>query len=528
MKWPTRTAMVAVLCLASAVLTAGCAGLRPYSELRDKQAQAAQTAWQAVDLKALIATERRNLNNLLAAELAAQDQLATSIRDHRLRHLLSATPMQEALVAPIDADLRRLVGDPAAFAQSRQALQRQRVVAEQALDALHIEFSAKRLPMPNCLEVASAGEAEPEALRSWLASAPALDAAEIRGALAQLRQVCQRSDGTDATLLAQVFKPLGGLIAQGLERYQADAQALASRQQATQALQSQYQQALQAHEAAVRAGQADPKALPAVAQAAERLQQAVDALAASKHAQAAEFLSRERLAAADRFLQAVTDGADGGADGGTENGQVPEGASRAAAAFVLLPGLADDAREAVASTRRPLAVPLLMRRNIEALNLEAALRDVATQQAEIRLQRELLDTLYQHALQLWIAQRELNQDGRDGTPDVRALHAQPLADALGSTKTTPAEKEALYSAAARYLDGLKRLEARRYKLEYRRVAQAHERRLAQAEVNTQQWAALIGSSVSQVAHTSAGGIKAGHVAALLNTAGLLWIGHGVN
>src|SRR5690606_8814709 len=152
-------------------------------------------------------------------------------------------------------------------------------------------------------------------------------------------------------------------------------------------------------------GQADPKALPAVAQAAERLQQSVDALAASKHAQAAEFLSRERLAAADRFLQAVTDGVD--------DGTVPEGASRAAAAFVLLPGLADDARQAVASTRRPLAVPLLMRRNVEALNLEAAQRHIATQQAELRLQRELLDTLYQHALQLWIAQRELNQDGRD-------------------------------------------------------------------------------------------------------------------
>lgn len=528
MTWPTRTAMSAVLCLAASVLTAGCAGLRPYSEVRDKQAQAAQTAWQAVDLKALIATERRNLNSLLAAELAAQDQLATSIRDHRLRHLLSAVPMQEALVAPIDADLRRLVGDPATFAQSRQALQRQRVVAEQALDALRIEFSAKRLPMPSCLEMASAAGAEPEALRPWLTSAPAVDAAEIRGALVQLRQVCQRlgsgNEGTDATLLVQVLKPLGGLVAQALQRYQADAQALTSRQQATLALQSQYQQALQAHEAAVRAGQADPKVLPAVAQAAEGLQQAVDALAASKHAQAAQFLSRERLAAADRFLQAVTDGANADND----DGPVPEGASRAAAAFVLLPGLADDAREAVASTRRPLAVPLLMRRNIEALNLEAAQRDVATQQAELRLQRELLDTLYQHALQLWIAQRELNQDGRDGTPDMRALHAQPLADALGSAKTTPAEKEALYSATARYLDGLKRLEARRYKLEYRRVAQAHERRLAQAEVNTQQWSALIGSTVNQVAHTSAGGIKAGHVAALLNTAGLLWIGHGVN
>lgn len=165
MPWPIRAiAPCAVLpCLLFTLVLQGCAGLRPHSELRHQQAQAAQTAWQAVDLKALVATERRNLASLLAAELSAQDQLATSIRDHRLRHLLSATPLQEALVAPIDADLRRLVGDPAVFADSRQALQRHRVVAEQALNALTIEFTAKRLPMPACPELA--GGTEPDALR---------------------------------------------------------------------------------------------------------------------------------------------------------------------------------------------------------------------------------------------------------------------------------------------------------------------------------------------------------------------------
>lgn len=104
----------------------------------------------------------------------------------------------------------------------------------------------------------------------------------------------------------------------------------------------------------------------------------------------------------------------------------------------------------------------------------------------------------------------------------------PLVEALANTKTNATEKEALYSATARYLDSLKRLEARRYKLEHRRIAQAHERRLAYAEINAQQWKALIDVSVNQVADVSAGGIQAGQVATLLNTVGLLWIGRGVN
>ncbi|MFY9477941.1 MAG: hypothetical protein WAQ08_09830 [Aquabacterium sp.] len=85
---PWRTCAIsrkALLCLVPAVLLTGCAGLRPYSENRHQQAMAAQTAWKAVDLPALVVTERGNLDRLLATELA------TSIRDHRLRYMLGAS-----------------------------------------------------------------------------------------------------------------------------------------------------------------------------------------------------------------------------------------------------------------------------------------------------------------------------------------------------------------------------------------------------------------------------------------------------
>lgn len=514
MPWRTRAiSRKALLCLVPAALLTGCAGLRPYSENRHQQATAAQTAWKAVDLPALVATERGNLDRLLAAELATQSKLATSIRDHRLRYMLGAEPLGDTLLAPIQTDLKRLVGDPAAFAQSRTALQQHRVQAEQRLAVLKDEFSAKRLPMPRCAEVA--GTALPATLRQWRQSAPALDAAEIDAATKQLRKVCATSDGTDDTLITQVYQPLGGHMAEALQRYQADAQALAQRRQQAAEAQARYAQAQAAYQAAVQAGHVDPKAVPAVADAAQQLHKAVDALEGSRNPWADQFLSQERLHRLDGLLQVVTDGQ-----------QDDAGAS----ALVILPELVDQAREAAASHRRPLAVPLLIHRDIEALKLQAAQRDIATQQTELRLSRELLDALYQQAHQLWLAERELQQDGTGpgAPPDLRKLHAMPLADALADGKTTPTQKEALYSAAGRYLDSLKRLEARRHQLELRRIAQAHERRLAYAEINALQWKALIDVSVNQVADASAGGIQAGHVAALLNTVGLLWIGHGVN
>lgn len=519
---PARvTALKAVLCLVQLALLTGCASLRPYSEARHKQSTAAQNAWKAVDLQALVTTERANLDQLLATELATQDRLAASIRDHRLRYMLGPEPISDTLLAPIQADLHRLAGDPATFASSRQALQRHRVQAEQRLAVLKDEFAAKRLPMPSCNEVASG--AMPDGLLRWRQGASAIDAAELDAVIEQLRKVCQASDGSDDAFLAQVYQPLGGQMAEALQRYRADAEALVQRRQQASQAQARYAQALSAYQAAVKAGRADPKAVPAVAEAAQVLQKAVDTLEGSHNAWADELLSRERLRQLDAFLQVVTDGLE-------DDGAWPdEAASRAAAALVILPDLVDDAREAAAGHRRPLAVPLLIRRDIEALKLQAAQRDIAIQQAEVRLSRELLDALYQQAHQLWLAQRELTQDGSGvGAPDLSKLQAMPLADALTDSKTSPGQKEALYSASGRYLDSLKRLEARRHKLELRRIAQAHERRLAYAEINALQWKALIDVSVNQVADVSAGGVQAGHVATLLSTIGLLWIGHGVN
>lgn len=158
---------------------------------------------------------------------------------------------------------------------------------------------------------------------------------------------------------------------------------------------------------------------PAVADAAQQLHKAVDALEGSRNPWADQFLSQERLHRLDGLLQVVTDGLQSDADATAPD----PAANRTATALVILPELVDQAREAAASHRRPLAVPLLIRRDIEALKLQAAQRDIATQQAELRLSRELLDALYQQAHQLWLAERELQQDGTGpgAPPDLRKL-----------------------------------------------------------------------------------------------------------
>jgi hypothetical protein len=61
-----------------------------------------------------------------------------------------------------------------------------------------------------------------------------------------------------------------------------------------------------------------------------------------------------------------------------------------------------------------------------------------------------------------------------------------------------------------------------------RIAATHELALAYSEVNLKQWESLIGTTVNQVADYSAGGIKSQDIMDLINAAGLIYIGVGVN
>ena len=404
-------------------------------------------------------------------------------------------------------NLNDLVGSRDQFSESqkrRQALRVTQVIVQEMNKVLRLN----RLESPSCLEIANG--AVPEKIKKWLAGPRTpIESVAVTTSLDQLRIQCK---ATKTISDADVFAPIDGSLKKAWAEYRQNAEVLAARRAAAEPLQDEYRKAIAGYEKVVAESVAKPDAEAKVKAAAAEIARLVATLEGAQDAFSAKFLSEERLKSLEAFTKAVTE---------TQPGkEPPKDASEAAVAFIVIPRFFDDARTALAEAKKPLAVPLLMRRNYEQLNLEAANRDIAASEAIVRLSRELVDVLYQQAEQLQLARTELHQ------PKVVNRHKELFFDAF--TKGGADEREALYSAAARYLDAVGRLDAKRYKLEYMRVAAYHERALAYAEVNVKQWESLIGTTVNQVADYSASGFKAEQIANLLNTLGIFYIGAGVN
>ena len=199
----------------------------------------------------------------------------------------------------------------------------------------------------------------------------------------------------------------------------------------------------------------------------------------------------------------------------------------------LLPNLIDQSKRALAAAKKPLVTPYILELNYHQLNLEAAKRDIAASEAIVDHSGQILDVLLYQALQLRLARGELNaaivpDPKMPQKTEVVATKYAGKSLAMAFKEASPSEQHQLYSATARYLDSLNRLDAKRYKLEYVRIADFHNRSLAYAEVNTKQWESLIGTSVGQLQEYGAGGIKPEQAAGLVNTLMLFWIGIGVN
>ncbi len=188
-------------------------------------------------------------------------------------------------------------------------------------------------------------------------------------------------------------------------------------------------------------------------------------------------------------------------------------------ALILLPDLFDSARQSLADAKKPLLVPLLIRKNHEQLNLEAANRDIAAQETFVELGRAKLSALAEQASQL---KRALDAIG----PSSAEAKSARVAD-VGKLKSVE-DRRRIFQALGLYLDAHGRLAAEVKKFDYKRDAAVHERSLSLAEVNVLQWNSLVGTTVDQLADFGTTGIKAEHIVGLLNSLTLLWIGSGVN
>lgn len=492
-----------LLLLVSVLSAGGCSNLRIYSETRDQQGAAALEAWKAVDLDALVATERENLKKLLETELEAQDQLASGIRDHGLRAMVTGTEtVSGALIQPANELLARLLGGSQDLQAAEDALSTVRENTR-ALESARGDFSIHGIKVPDCEDLNDG--ASPQWLKEAIERLAVPVAAVASADLQKLRDECAKPrDSID------VYRSFEGELGAALNQYERDLEALQSMRADAAGRRDAFSRAKAAYEQAVKDDQTDPKAVEKVKEAATQLRDALTDLQSAQDALSIELLSGARIEAIDSFFQAVTE---------TNPGEKHSDSSKAALAFVVLPKFIDEAKQALADGKKPLAMPLLIRRNYEELRLEGAKREIALREKMVDLSRQLLDATYDEAHEVWLVER-VSAKHLSGVKDLR--FADAFAQAKGDTRL------ALYEAVARYLDAINRRDASRYKLQYTRIAAVHELSLAYAEVNMKQWQSLIGASVQQASDFSGGGIKAEQIIDLLNAAGVIWIGAGVN
>lgn len=479
----------------------GCSSVRLYDSTRDQQGQAARKAWSEVDLKATIDAERGNLQKLLAAELTTQQNLATAIRDHELRSMVRSKSVTAGLAEPLDKRLMALAGTIELPTEAHDEL----LFSQSRVSTLNKRFTLKGLAAPECDAIANG--ATPKYIQAWQAAQSDLTQGIITSSLNALRKEC----GKDLSE-ANVYGALGGAIGAAWVEYGGAAAELKASKAEIAPLQGAYDAARDAHEQAVAAASVDPQSEANVQAAAARIHAVVSTLQASSNPFAAKLLAEERLKSIDAFAQAIAEAQPGE--------PIPEATGKAATAFIVIPEFIDDARSALAAAKKPLAVPLLIRRNYERLNLEAAKRDIAARETIVSLSHDLVESLYGQAEQLSIARAGLI------SLDTALVQKKPINEAFRNSGMN--ERAALYRVASLYLDAVGRLDAERYKLEYKRIAAYHEGALAYAEVNVKQWESLIGTTVDQVADYSASGVKPEQIGNLLNTLGILYIGKGVN
>ncbi len=499
--------------VAVVLATTGCAGIRSYSEVRDKQAKAAADAWKEVNLASEMAAHRGNLQALLVAEKAAQDDVGKSILDLRLRVLVSTKPMEDSLIKPLTDRMKRLNGgaiDQSNLHEFRVNNEDAKIQIKRGQDA----FRSAGLAAPDCAAFKKPpgwklGDrlSVPDAVWQRVSAQDPGTQRELTNFLGALALHCAFDNLANFVALAS---PAGSDLGNAWQQYLDDLEPILADKDKAAAAKKAYDAALADYEAAVLRATSDATLLQSVKDKLANLQRLTGNPFAEK------LVSEEKLKSLNDYLAAVT-AYEPGKD-------FPDSASKAARSTVLLPELADTIRNASASARKPLVAPYLLMRNHEQLKLQALTRDVNARQQIAERSYAICEAMTAGLLQLQQAQKllDLEQVGS-------RLGGRSVATILkGGADISTQDQRQVLDAAARYLDTLGRLEPKRYKLEYERIAFFHERALAYSEINAQQWENLIGVTLGQLSEYGVGGLKREDITGLLNALGIIYIGVGVN
>jgi hypothetical protein len=499
--------------LALLALLCGCSGLRLYSETRDKQGAALKKSYGEAKVESVIAAQRDNNAALLQEQLAAQEQVSKASRDQKIRAMITSTSgtVDDLLVTPLANEVKTLAGSEDALAQWQLNQRYDADYASRREDEAR-EFQRFGFELPSCADL-QGGKAS-AALAGWIATRQGTTGGFVSGTLQRAKSTCDDYKKGQAPLpdptKARVL--LGGRLATVATSVASDEEELERIRTKSLAARNAYRAALGEYDAAVAdAGKGDPEARKNVQQLATKLKDNLKLVMDADDAFGIQFLAQEKRDSLTAFLAAVA---------GTKSGEdPPAGSSRAAMALILVPDAIDNARQSLADAKKPLLVPLLMRKNHEQLNLEAANRDIAAQELIVVLARARLDAMTDQAIAA--------KDALDTLKPIGSVAKNAKFGEVGKLQSVE-ERQRIFQALALHFDAEGRLAAEVKKYDYKRSAALQERQLSLAEVNVLQWNSLIGTSVDQLADFGTTGIKAEHILALINSLTLLWIGMGVN
>ena len=522
LRW-VRFARLAGMLMAAAA-TSGCAGLYLHSDTRQQQAETTNKAWAEIDQESLFKTERENLTKLAQAEQQTQLRVAAAIREYlaavitapgrdgedaqaRAARSVDTVVMKRALrefaalVGPLDTYDKRVKADD------------ELAPIKNSIDGLATRLQVTDSPVLGCADLGD-GSTLPKKAQEWLDTMIGSARAGANDSLRTLREDCKRlSDTKAAQLAAGVDASPVGRMKGAIDQRNADRRELALERGVFQSAKVRYDTALKEYAAADAAAQSpspDGTVSARVGKAADALRAEIGLLRGLNNALAQEFIANETLDSIDGSLSAIAAGKAG------------DDAKKGVVFAVQAPALIDRYQAALAQAKKPLVLPLLIRRNAEQLQRDAAATDVKLLQAKVDASERIVGAVQAEAATLRRAIRELEEAGRLKP----AALDQPWAEALAATSDK--SKQLLLSGTARYLDAASRLEGERYRLEYARIALDHQRGLAYAETSVAQWANLIGAGVGQLDAFAKGGIDKAVLTDLAKIIGVFWIGHGVN
>ena len=521
-----RRAGIAVV-LTAVIALAGCGTVKLHSDVREKQGEDAKKAWSEVDLKAYFDTERENLAKLLQEEIDSGRRLAAVRRENEIRSLAGVELAKlgdryslalVGLVVGEDQDLAAAKSATAAIVDAQAALDRE---------------SAKRYDLERSQSFLK-GMGVPDFSCPQLAANPAVDLNKwkdankdvAKKAAARIKitaDLCKETIEAQETFESKVELFKGGSI---LDVYQSRAdvkKALDGMEREAAARKTAYLQALGAYQAAVEAAKPGNSI---TAEVKDKAKQAADALKLLEDIQTAlgvELASQERLKHLDDLLSGLQAGS--AADVETR--------SKAELVALLLPNIAESARQVVDARKGANLVSLLIQRDIEQANLRTAMVQVAIHRKRLVLREAMLRASVTQAYTLVRARTfidaaitcpESMKEEREACQ--KANKAQSFHKAWGALPVK-ARMAALKSTTF-YLDAFTRQQIDIDTMETQFLALERERTVELSQTNAAMWTTLIGANVSQAAEFAAMGLTADHFEKILHLIGIFYIGHGVN